>query len=248
VVEETEDDVAVVRNDADLPLVCDAFGDVGDELFRAARRCVHADDMSDARAAVRPAFEREPEGAPVGLAGGVVVDTGEADAFEPPRGSWAQVSLVVVAVDDHRRPTVEKRRRVLVERLERDVDSAGQVLVFEIVRRKDLDELGPLLAPKALDFVTVNRCRHVVSFRRCVAFGNDRVRWFEIIPPLLHGYADIIVTVALIVLPFIVGFSEHTTALVFYLVVGAGGLAATLVTRFEPRMAAEHDMTLRMAS
>ena len=70
----------------------------------------------------------------------------------------------------------------------------------------------------------------------------------RIIPPLLHGYADIIVTVALIVLPFIVDFSEHTTALVFYLVVGAGGLAATLVTRFEPRMAAEHDMTLRMAS
>src|ERR1051325_6814817 len=33
-------------------------------------------------------------------------------------------------------------------------------------------------------------------------------------PPLLHGYADITVTVALIVLPFIVGFSNHTTALV----------------------------------
>src|ERR687888_545277 len=52
----------------------------------------------------------------------------------------------------------------------------------------------------------------------------------RIIPPLLHGYADVTVTVALIVLPFIVGFSDHTTALVFYLVVGAGGLAATLVT------------------
>jgi len=57
----------------------------------------------------------------------------------------------------------------------------------------------------------------------------------RIIPPLLHGYADIVVTVALIVLPFIVGFSDHTTALVFYLVVGAAGLAATLATRFEPR-------------
>jgi hypothetical protein len=70
----------------------------------------------------------------------------------------------------------------------------------------------------------------------------------KIIPPLLHGYADIAVTVALIVLPFIVGFSEHTTALVFYLVVGAGGLAAMLVTRFEPRMAAERGMTVRMAA
>src|SRR4029453_13408767 len=50
----------------------------------------------------------------------------------------------------------------------------------------------------------------------------------RIIPPLLHGYADITVTVALIVLPFILGFSDNTTALVFYLVVGGGGLAATL--------------------
>lgn len=72
----------------------------------------------------------------------------------------------------------------------------------------------------------------------------------RIIPPLLHGYADIAVTVALIVLPFIVGFSDHTTALVFYLIVGASGLAATLATRFEPRMMAqrEQEMNLRMAA
>src|SRR4051794_37263892 len=67
-------------------------------------------------------------------------------------------------------------------------------------------------------------------------------------PPLLHGYADITVTVALIALPFIVGFSDHTTALVFYLVVGAVGLGATLVTRFEPRVSAERDVALRMAA
>src|SRR3954447_15032529 len=56
----------------------------------------------------------------------------------------------------------------------------------------------------------------------------------RVIPPLLHRYADITVTVALVVLPFVVGFSDHTTALGYYLVVGAGGLAATLATRFEP--------------
>ena len=70
----------------------------------------------------------------------------------------------------------------------------------------------------------------------------------RIIPPLLHGYADITVTVALIVLPFIVGFSGHTTALVFYLAAGAAGLVATLATRFEPRMRNEQGMTLRMAA
>jgi hypothetical protein len=56
----------------------------------------------------------------------------------------------------------------------------------------------------------------------------------KVIPPLLHGYADIVVTTALIVLPFAIGFTDDTAALVFYLVVGAGGLLATLETRFEP--------------
>ncbi|MFL6067763.1 MAG: hypothetical protein ACJ74N_08505 [Gaiellaceae bacterium] len=49
-------------------------------------------------------------------------------------------------------------------------------------------------------------------------------------------------------LPFIVGFSDHTTALVFYVVVGVGGLGATLVTRFEPRVSAERDTALPMAA
>jgi len=71
----------------------------------------------------------------------------------------------------------------------------------------------------------------------------------RIIPPLLHGYADIGATVALIVLPFIVGFSSHTTALVFYLVVGVGGLLATLATRFPlPQTTAERPMMLREAA
>src|ERR687893_845650 len=45
----------------------------------------------------------------------------------------------------------------------------------------------------------------------------------KIIPPLVHGYADTVVTVALIVLPFAVGFSNHTPALLFYVIVGGGG-------------------------
>lgn len=44
--------------------------------------------------------------------------------------------------------------------------------------------------------------------------------------------------------PFIFGFSEHTLALVVYVVIGAGGLLATLLTRFEsdlqPATAAAH--------
>lgn len=69
----------------------------------------------------------------------------------------------------------------------------------------------------------------------------------KLIPPLLHGYADITVTVALIVLPFILGFSDHTAALLFYVIVGAGGLAATLATRFERQTAAMRPMRVREA-
>ena len=70
----------------------------------------------------------------------------------------------------------------------------------------------------------------------------------KIIPPLLHGYVDVSVTLAMIVLPFAVGFSSDTTALVFYLVVGVGGLLATLATRFESRMPAAQPMILRDAA
>jgi hypothetical protein len=70
----------------------------------------------------------------------------------------------------------------------------------------------------------------------------------RIIPPLLHGYADICVTVALIVLPFIVGFWDHTTALVYYLIVGIGGLLATLATRFPVPMPAQRSMMMREAA
>jgi hypothetical protein len=55
----------------------------------------------------------------------------------------------------------------------------------------------------------------------------------KIIPPLIHGYADTLVTLALVVLPFAVGFSYRTPALLFYVIVGGVGLLATLATRFE---------------
>src|SRR3954454_15934963 len=50
----------------------------------------------------------------------------------------------------------------------------------------------------------------------------------KVIPPLLHGYADTVVTLALIVLPFAVGFTHRTSALLFYVIVGGLGLLARL--------------------
>jgi hypothetical protein len=70
----------------------------------------------------------------------------------------------------------------------------------------------------------------------------------KIIPPLLHGWADTVVTVALIVLPFAIGFTDHTAALVFYLVVGGAGLLVTLATRFESPAPSAHAMAFPEAA
>lgn len=55
----------------------------------------------------------------------------------------------------------------------------------------------------------------------------------HVLPPVWHGVADIGATTVLIVAPFVLGYSGHTLATVFSIVVGAGGLGATLLTRFE---------------
>jgi hypothetical protein len=72
----------------------------------------------------------------------------------------------------------------------------------------------------------------------------------KVIPPLLHGYVDVLAAIALIVLPFAVGFSCRTNALLFYVIVGGAGLLATLATRFESTgaMAAESTMVFPKAA
>ena len=55
----------------------------------------------------------------------------------------------------------------------------------------------------------------------------------RVLPPLWHGVADMGATVALIAAPFVLGYSGHTVATLFSILVGAGGLGATLLTRFE---------------
>ena len=54
----------------------------------------------------------------------------------------------------------------------------------------------------------------------------------RVVPPVVHGLADVGATVALIVAPFVLGYSSHTLAMVFCVAAGAGGLGAVLMTRF----------------
>jgi hypothetical protein len=71
----------------------------------------------------------------------------------------------------------------------------------------------------------------------------------RIVPPVLHGVADIGATIALIIAPFVLGYSGHALATVFCIVVGAGGLGATLLTRFESDLEpAPHAARMRSAA
>lgn len=54
----------------------------------------------------------------------------------------------------------------------------------------------------------------------------------RVIPPIVHGALDIGATIALIAAPFVLGFSQDGIATGFCLIVGVGGLVATLMTRF----------------
>ena len=50
-------------------------------------------------------------------------------------------------------------------------------------------------------------------------------------------------TLALILLPFILGFDDSTAALLFYEILGGGGLLGDACTRFEPRVPEARAMT-----
>ena len=132
----TQHDLLVVDDEAGIPAgVADAGANMRQLLSEAAGGYVAAEMRPDAGVATARAFERQSGRAPVGFARGVVMNLGEADALEPPRGSRAQVSLGVVAVDDHRPAALELVRRPAVELLERNVDRPWQVHLFEVGAR-----------------------------------------------------------------------------------------------------------------
>jgi hypothetical protein len=106
--------------------------------------------------------------------------------------------------------------------------------------------------PIVLDFDSTAATVIAVAFGAGAAVLAVGTAWptgiVKVIPPLLHGYADIIVTVALILLPFILGFDDSTAALLFYEIVGGAGLLATLATRFESHAPEARAMTSPQAA
>ena len=89
-----------------------------------------------------PTLYREPTRQPVRLSGYVIVDFGKAEGFKPARGSRAQVSYRVPAIDDDRPSWVEAGNGAPVQFLQGQVDRPLKVSCLVPVSRQHLDELG----------------------------------------------------------------------------------------------------------
>jgi hypothetical protein len=74
-------------------------------------------------------------GLPVYLSRHVVKHLGEAEAFEPPRGSGAQVSTCVVAVDNHRLVASQLCRCFTRQLGQRQMDGSREVFLLVFPRR-----------------------------------------------------------------------------------------------------------------
>jgi hypothetical protein len=105
---QAEHDPLDVHDHAGVPSSgADAFADPLDPFLEPARRHVGARYVSRPRTLGIRALRGQAGGQPVELAVHVVADLGEAERFEPPRGSWAHVSGRVPAVDNDRPARIE---------------------------------------------------------------------------------------------------------------------------------------------
>ena len=86
----------------------DPLANGADALVQPGRGHILAEQVLGAGDVGLFPFGGKSVGEPVGLAQHVVVDPGEPQGLEPARGSWAQVSQPIPAVDDHRAGAVQR--------------------------------------------------------------------------------------------------------------------------------------------
>ena len=91
--------------------------------------------------------------------------------------------------------------------------------------------------PRLLDFHDDTATAFVLAVAGAatgLAVGTNWSRGIiHVVPPTVHGIADLGATTGLIAAPFALGFRRDRRATAFCVVVGAAGLGATLLTRFD---------------
>jgi hypothetical protein len=123
----------IIEHDARFS-VCKVWG----RVFQLARWEFGTGESADARGVRFLTLGRESGGKPVGLTGHVVRDVVESEGFEQPRCSWAEVSLVVPAVDDDWPAWIELAGAFSRQFLKGYVDCAGEMLVRELFLGQNL--------------------------------------------------------------------------------------------------------------
>jgi hypothetical protein len=158
--EQAEHDALLVHDDTGVPSGgANALSNLVDRLVYPTRRHVASSDVGRARVlGVRP-LGRQAGRQPVELAADAVVDLGEPESFEPPRGSWAQVSGGVPAVDDYGSTSIQALLRLRFDPSKRDVIGTREVVLLVLRSRQ---HLGDLCAPlhERLHLAPVGLVRH----------------------------------------------------------------------------------------
>ncbi len=94
-----------------------------------------------------------------------------------------------------------------------------------------------IAGPLALDFDDGTARAFVLTLGGAATLLAVGTAWsrgmVRLVPPVLHGVADIAATIALIAAPFALAFTDDSAATAFCVIAGSGGLLATLLTRFE---------------
>jgi hypothetical protein len=95
--------ILAIDHDAHVPTrSSDAVVDIANAVIQVAGRRVRPREIAGMRDAGLLSFTGQSVCEPVRLACGVAKDLSKTETFEPPRGPRAQVSLIIVAIDDNR--------------------------------------------------------------------------------------------------------------------------------------------------
>lgn len=122
-------------------------GDRTNAVIEETHGDIKPDEFSNSRRAGLLPLAWQAIGEPIYLAGHVIEDLREAQAFEPRRGPGAEISLRVIAVDNDRLVLLERSRGLAVEPWQWDVDRPGQVYCFILLHRQDLNQPCPICQP-----------------------------------------------------------------------------------------------------
>src|SRR3984893_12770134 len=179
--EKSQDDALVVHDHTRIPPYRRrAFTDRVHRLLQSARLDIPASHVSSScTRGVRPCGWN-PCRQPVALSVYVVIHLVDPVTLEPPRGSWAQVSGRVPAVDEYRPGRIELFLRFGFEASERETDGSPKMVILELFPGQHLHHLRPF-PHESPDVITIDLSRHRHPLRGSIK--STRSRWTFLCAP-----------------------------------------------------------------